>query len=121
MKFRSRIAVISATILSCMGLIVAGSTSASAAATSITFCNDNNSQFSYVAEFPQRGGLSTVIISPGNCLSYDFFSPGEPYITHVMAWDGRYRDTAGYSVWDCNERVTLFGSYEATNMEQKCV
>jgi hypothetical protein len=126
MRTPSRIAAISATILSCVGLVLTGASTASASAqartVNLTFCNDSGSQFYYQAEFPQRGGFSTYLVMPGQCLpSWDFVSPGEPYITRVYSFDGGYRDTAGYTVWDCNERVTLFGSYENTNMEQKCV
>ncbi len=124
MKFQTKIAAVAATVLSSAGLLLAGGAPASAAAAdtvTITFCNDGGSQFSYDAMFPQRG-MSTFVVSPGQCVpGWDFVSPGEPYITRVYAGDGRYRDTAGYTVWACNERVTLFGTYDATNMQQQCV
>ncbi|MBT0773661.1 hypothetical protein KIH74_32250 [Kineosporia sp. J2-2] len=122
MRITTRLALATTALLTLGGATVAGASSASAATVNTTFCN-SGSDFTYSVIFPQRGSWSTYVINPNSCLAYNgFFSPGEPYITRVsQLGTGAYRDTAGYTVWNCNERIELSGNYQGTNMTQQCV
>ena len=122
MKFRSKLAAITVTMLSCSGLLLAGGAPASAADTvAMTFCNDRRSEFDYHITFSQRPS-STFIVFPGECVpSWVLVSPGEPYVTGALGVDGQYRNTAAYTVSNCNEKVTLFITNKAADKKETCV
>jgi len=101
-------------------MLVGGASSASAAAENVTWCNTIGGT-TIGAIFPQRGSFSTFGINAGSCLEYDgVFSAGEPYIIRIYN-GGAYRDLAGYTIWGCNERVEVDGSYDNPSVAQACV
>ncbi|GAA3620078.1 hypothetical protein GCM10022223_41170 [Kineosporia mesophila] len=123
MRRLARLAAVPAALFALGGLGLAGASSASAATVNFTFCN-NASGVVAEAIFPQRGGFSTFVLSPGECNpTWTGINPGEPYVVrfHQQSNWNVYKDIANHWVWSCNERVAAVGNYGGSGVSEQCV
>jgi hypothetical protein len=123
MRRLARLAAVPAALFALGGMGLAGASSASAATVNFTFCN-NASGVDAFAIFPQRGGLATYQLAPGQCSpTWNFVSPGEPYVVRISQQGNPavYKDIANHWVWGCNERVAVVGNYGGPGVAEQCV
>ena len=125
MKFTTKIAAVSATVLSCAGLVLAGSTPASAASSAkVTFCNGAGSGFDYDATFPNRGAWSTFVVTSGHCIPAITVTAGEPYyVTFTRHNSGGFSrvDPSLHKVRNCTSKVAFWGSFDSPKADSKCL